>query len=72
LKDEANMKHARDMNMAQDIKYTQYPSYKPYANYDPYSAAIEAEAAKMDMGKPLPTPHSSSSHQQLTQFLREA
>jgi hypothetical protein len=48
------MKLARGMNMAQDTKYTQYPSYKPYIGYRPYSAAVEAEAVKMNMGMSPP------------------
>lgn len=39
------------MRMAQDIDYTKYASYIPYGSYIPYSSAVEAEAAKMGMGK---------------------
>jgi hypothetical protein len=47
------MKRGHTMVMAEDVKYTVYPSYKPYGSYVPYSKAVEAEAAKMEMGKSL-------------------
>lgn len=50
----ANTERDPSVHAAQDINYTKYPSYAPYGTYVPYSAAVEAEATKMNMGKSYP------------------
>jgi hypothetical protein len=48
------------MHQAQDTDYTKYAGYRQYYSYEPHSAAIGAEAVKMQQGTFHTRPHSTS------------